>query len=725
MYNVRRLLVVVVMLAMVPAVASALTVVVNVQTLPSSPPAVSIGGRTMLPMRMVFEALGAEVGWENATQTAIGTRAGVVVRMTINSPIAFIGDRAVTLDVPPQLIGGSTYVPLRFPAEAYGADVKWNNATQTVTITLPDASPATPTTPETPATPTTPETPETPATPVTPPPAQDGTVSGVVSGSDASRVIVTIEEALQVYPVTPTTIILRQGKQVGAEGLLPGDKAEIEYDPQGNAKIVRATYETVEGKVVARVPNQLLLEGRDELFAVEAQTKIDIFGTGQEAAYGDINNGDTVVLRVTPGTTRVWAISIKRATTPPPATTTPTKPVIERFYSNAKGPLRGGQILEVTLEGTPGGKATFDIGSARKGMALVESEADPGRYETKWSVPPKFNVLGVPLVGHLTVKGVAADLAQSTETINIDTTPPVITVYGPTQGQEITARQPNLAVGLADSGVGVDFERSTVALKAGDTVLAVTTKREGRVVTLSFAPLPLGQITLLVDAYDKAGNKSHVAWSFRVIRGTGQQLTGTHDAAGKSLTPGSVLTVSATGPTNGQAKFSLGQWKVDLPMKESEDQPGTYTGKFTVPELEADRQESVSIKLQTAAGPVLETTLTPAVVFAKTRELTPVILRPTADEHVGQTVVVEGTTQPLAQVDFAITWQGAFLGLLSVTGQVTKAQLTADAQGHFQSEPISLNVESLVSAKDRTYTLTITATEGEETSEPVTVKFMQ
>ena len=91
----------------------------------------------------------------------------------------------------------------------------------------------------------------------------------------------------------------------------------------------------------------------------------------------------------------------------------------------------------------------------------------------------------------------------------------------------------------------------------------------------------------------------------------------------------------------------------------------------------------------------------------------------------GQTVVVEGTTQPLAQVDFAITWQGAFLGLLSVTGQVTKAQLTADAQGHFQSEPISLNVESLVSAKDRTYTLTITATEGEETSEPVTVKFMQ
>lgn len=94
------------LLLTIPEVCSAVSVVVNGQTLPSSPPAVMLSGRTLLPMRMVFEALGAQVGWDNATQTAIGTRGDVVVRMTINSRNAYINDRLVVLDVPAQLIGG-------------------------------------------------------------------------------------------------------------------------------------------------------------------------------------------------------------------------------------------------------------------------------------------------------------------------------------------------------------------------------------------------------------------------------------------------------------------------------------------------------------------------------------------------------------------------------------------------------------------------------------------
>ncbi len=119
--------------------ALAITVIVNGQPLSASPPPVERNGRVLLPMRLVFEALQAHVTWEAATQTAIGARGDTIVRMTINSPTAYINDRAVTLDVPPQLIGGSTYMPVRFPAEAFGAYVGWNGATQTVTITLPGA----------------------------------------------------------------------------------------------------------------------------------------------------------------------------------------------------------------------------------------------------------------------------------------------------------------------------------------------------------------------------------------------------------------------------------------------------------------------------------------------------------------------------------------------------------------------------------------------------------
>ena len=144
-----------------------------------------------------------------------------------------------------------------------------------------------------------------------------------------------------------------------------------------------------------------------------------------------------------------------------------------------------------------------------------------------------------------------------------------------------------------------------------------------------------------------------------------------------------------------------------------------------MPNLPADRQETVTVRLRPAQGAPLTTTLTPPVAFTRQRDLTPVILRPTQDERVGQTVIVEGTTKPLAQVDCTITWRGVILGFFQQTGQVAKARLTADNQGHFQTDPISLAVESFAGAGDITYTLKCTATAGGETSDVVTVTFAQ
>lgn len=114
----------------------AITVVVNGRTLPSDPPPVEVSDRVLLPMRMVFEALQATVDWEAATQTAEAVRGNTTVRMTINQATAYVSGEAVALDVPPKLINGHTYVPVRFPAEAFGAEVGWEPTTQTVTIAL-------------------------------------------------------------------------------------------------------------------------------------------------------------------------------------------------------------------------------------------------------------------------------------------------------------------------------------------------------------------------------------------------------------------------------------------------------------------------------------------------------------------------------------------------------------------------------------------------------------
>jgi hypothetical protein len=196
-----------------------------------------------------------------------------------------------------------------------------------------------------------------------------------------------------------------------------------------------------------------------------------------------------------------------------------------------------------------------------------------------------------------------------------------------------------------------------------------------------------------------------------------------HDAAGRVLGAGDVLTVSLSGPPGGQATFNLGQWRQNLPMTELDGQPGLYQGAFTVPNLSADRIETVTARLRTAQGALLSTTLTPPVAFTHQRDLTPVIFRPRQNDHVGQTVVVEGTTLPFVQVDCTITWRGVLLGLFQQTGQVTKARLTADEQGHFQTHPLSLDVESLAATSNITYMLKCTATAGGQTSDPVTVTF--
>jgi len=94
-----------------------------------------IGGRTMVPMRLIFEALGAEVTWDQATHTVVGRRGTTSISLTIGNRTATVGGSAVTLDQPAQIIGGRTMVPVRFIAESLGATVAWDDTHRVVRIT--------------------------------------------------------------------------------------------------------------------------------------------------------------------------------------------------------------------------------------------------------------------------------------------------------------------------------------------------------------------------------------------------------------------------------------------------------------------------------------------------------------------------------------------------------------------------------------------------------------
>lgn len=97
-------------------------------------PPVRLGGSLVVPLRGIFEALQAEVNYSRATRSIRANKGNTVVELTLGSREARINGRSVYLDVAADTIGGSTMVPLRFVSEALGAEVKWNGATQTVSM---------------------------------------------------------------------------------------------------------------------------------------------------------------------------------------------------------------------------------------------------------------------------------------------------------------------------------------------------------------------------------------------------------------------------------------------------------------------------------------------------------------------------------------------------------------------------------------------------------------
>lgn len=94
----------------------------------------TVNDRIMVPMRAIFEKLGADVQWDSDTLTATAKKGDSIVSLSINNDTAKLNGKDKKLDTPPTTISDRTYVPIRFVSEALGAKVYWNDTTSTVYI---------------------------------------------------------------------------------------------------------------------------------------------------------------------------------------------------------------------------------------------------------------------------------------------------------------------------------------------------------------------------------------------------------------------------------------------------------------------------------------------------------------------------------------------------------------------------------------------------------------
>lgn len=150
-----------------PASAEVVLLTLNGEPLSGDVPAMIQGGRTLVPVRLVGEALQAQVLWVQQTGQVILTKGEDVIVLTLDSADAIVNGVSTPLPdgVPAQVVSydgaDRTMIPLRFVSETLGAQVEWEQATYTAHLTaeLSEETPAPPVTPpETPG-----QEPETPA----------------------------------------------------------------------------------------------------------------------------------------------------------------------------------------------------------------------------------------------------------------------------------------------------------------------------------------------------------------------------------------------------------------------------------------------------------------------------------------------------------------------------------------------------------------------------------
>ncbi len=109
---------------------------VNGETIRLDAPPQIVSGRTVVPVRAISEAFGAKVSWDGSEKKVTITLGTSYIEMWVNSATAFADYNKVTIDPPPMIIAGRTFVPFRFIGEALGATVSWDGDERKVTLTI-------------------------------------------------------------------------------------------------------------------------------------------------------------------------------------------------------------------------------------------------------------------------------------------------------------------------------------------------------------------------------------------------------------------------------------------------------------------------------------------------------------------------------------------------------------------------------------------------------------
>lgn len=483
-----------------PRLVDAIAISVNGQELSADPAPIvrNRGSRILVPVVKIYNALGITVSRTDNDVLAIAPSKRI--QLHIGSARAQIDNNEIIMDTPAIEINGATYVSLRFVADSLGAQVSFNAKANRVEVisSIVGRNPA--------------------LTQRTTEGAQQvvGTVSAVDLNSAPESV--TVERGASVRTVAITSdaqflvqdVVTRTSTPASLADVHVGDAVSVILRADGRVDQVIVQYASRSGAIAATSPSAFVLQSG---FVVTLDKTTELTLNSQPAKLSDLRVGDTVVIRSNPVSGEKRQIVASRAVAAAPVAS-PGSTQITGFTITAKGALHAGDSFDVALRGTPGGKATYDIGAYVTGVPLTENS--PGVYTARYTVPPGVNFGETSIFGHLTANGVDAPRAETQTLVAVSTTPPQIVDIAPANGQTINNDKPSIfATYRSPTDVGISPSSVTINVNGLD-VTASATRTDGAILYSPSVGYSDGDVNVIVTVVDRAGNKQTRKWKFTV-----------------------------------------------------------------------------------------------------------------------------------------------------------------------------------------------------------------
>ncbi len=697
------------LLALLPAApsqAQTIRIVVDGQAVVFDQPPMALGGRVLVPLRGVFEQLGAVVQWEPSTNTVTAERDGTTVQLVIGLREASVDGRPIQLDVPPMVVAGRTLVPLRFVSESLGASVDWDAGTRTVFIVSGRLGRA-------PAPPVA----APPPPPVSAPPQPAllvGTVVRVDPFTSPPRLLVQREGRVYTFAVGAGVVITEvdvdsgERRAIGLEDIHAGDLARVTVGAGGRAVQIRLDVRVVTGRVETMTARAIILNG-GRSFALDDEVRF--FIGGRPVGREQLRWGMLVTLRINPQTELVSEVVARPVAEVPP----PGRVRIVAVTHDAGAPMRGGETVTVTLRGSPGGAATFDIFETVSAAPM--REISPGVYQGTYRVRDGDNVTSAAVFGHLRL-GRDEAIARSENGVTLDTREPVVTRRFPPGNAIVNGRRPNILIVFDDrGGSGIDTAVTRLFVDEAN----VTARADVSETSVAYTPpAPMsGRITVRLIVQDRAGNRTEDRYTFTVAV---EEASLIQSVTVQPLTPlraGEVLSVTMVGAPRGEASFTIEGVARDLRLTESANQPGVYLGSYRVRADDQARDARVLVDLTRGdARSRVEATVRITILAALVPP--PRIASPAAGARVGVPLVIRGTAEPGYQVAVRVDYAGRFL-LFEMRGTYGQVTTTADEAGRWE---VSIQQSSRMPGAQLTITVWTIDPLGRR-SQPVTLRAVQ